>query len=404
MRLMFLILSFISIATPFKNGEHEWYTSISSNVTRKLRKILHTINGDIVGIGYELNSQDVAHLLFARLDKYGNIKCVKVDTVYYEDFAFTIVELPDGKFLWAGGMRNSSNEWYRPAYGVIDSIGNPIWTFSIDSLDTFLGDYIKDAALTPENNVIMITRYGYIIITTLDGNLVTLKPVPPSSWDYGWDAAWYFYKIYRTPYNDFIIIGERDSDRVTYWYQYSKAAIVRVNSLGDTLWARVFDNLPYADSGYTNTFFFTGSMAMNRRVVLSGMIADTEWSQKKAMVCSIDLSTGDTIRCNFFEIPTWLNEIATIRNINFERYIVLSSYQQNKIAHAKLFVLNSNLEKEYTFEYVFPCPASLVGFPTNMIQMPDGGYVFAMFGDSTGGSPGMRVIKPDPGFFCGFTF
>ncbi|GEM_PF-5884606 len=396
MFFIFLLLSFNDISKSTKFGEHSWYTSVYSSSTKlKVRKIIHTLNGDIAGIGYT-----PLHTLFVRMDRYGNLKNVKIDTAYYMDFALTLVELPNRNFIWAGGMLLDSNSSYLyPAYGAIDSSGNLLWAHYVDSIQ---GDYIKDAALTSENNIIMITKYGHVIVISPDGDLLAIKEVPPSSWDPGYDATWYFYKIYKTVYNNFLLIGERDSG---YNWEYSKAAIINVNSEGDTIWTHVFNSLPYEDNGYTNSFFSSAATVTNGNIVLVGGIADTSWSSVKTMIIVMDLYTRDTIRTNFFDYFKWPEEIAMLRTINDERYIILSSYQDNYTVYANIFSISSDLSIKYNFRYAFPSsPRADFILPTNLIQMSDGGYVFAVYGDNIDGHIGTRFIKPDPGFFLGPSF
>lgn len=180
------------------------------------------------------------------------------------DYGYDIKRLSDGGYIMVGSTRSFGNG-NKDLYAVrTDSLGGVVWTRTVGGTGD---DNARGVTLAPDGGFVICgttDSYGagytdmYIVKLDASGNVSWTKTFGGTAGDVG--AG-----IIMTPDNGFLAIGSTGS----FGSGYSSIYVVRINSAGDSLWARTYGGTR-ADFGHGLTNAVDGGYVLVGRTASFG--------------------------------------------------------------------------------------------------------------------------------------
>jgi hypothetical protein len=213
--------------------------------------VIEIAGGDIFMGGYSdsLTQNGSYDACLTRLDKFGNLKWIKHYASVENDYGLYMTRLRDGSFFMVGEVNTGNGNGIDALLLKLDTAGNLIWrksfggagAQSLQYVDTIVGGEIiacgYAASPTGDNEVLVVKM-------DTSGNIVWQKLHGGNQTDYA-DG------VHQTPDGGYILSAVTSS----FGGGSTDGWLLRLNSLGDTLWTRTSGD-QYA-GGCQGTFLLT---------------------------------------------------------------------------------------------------------------------------------------------------
>lgn len=373
------------------------------------RSIIEVDSGYVVVGGSKVNLRTYINISY--IDSIGELQISKNygDSLHfhYHGLSNALTKTSDGGFALAGSKIRISDEAGGTFLLRFDENLDTLWS------KTFLFDTFQSAAYqckqTNDNGFIIVGARDLnavphleilLIKTDLNGNIEWEKQYGDASLDKTGT------RVLEAPDGGYLIggwIGDNSKTGSGDWY------ILKVDSLGNFEWDRSYGSEDYND--YEVLFM---EMTHDSCYLLSGYIVKSSTSGmnfSKGRIIKID-SLGETIWDKEYDQANY-EGTAILAAIELDNHDILAvgNYQESDF-EATLFRLTPDGDTIWrrTFDYGLPLDGSLGYIPT-IIQTRDKGFALAGYGMFSDLVPSqqMWVIKTDscgydvPGFSCGGT-
>jgi hypothetical protein len=224
-------------------------------------------------------------LLLVRIDSVGNTRWIKAYGGPATDWGYAVQETPDSGFVAAGRTASFGNGAFDMYLIRTDSIGDTLWTRTYGgSAD----DYCYSLCHTAGGGYVLV---GFTLSFGQQGDVycVRINENGDTLWTrtYGGSAADDGVSVQQTTDSGFIIAGHTHSFGIGT-PSYCNVYLIKTDSLGDTLWTRVYgilsDDYVYSvrqtiDQGYIITSSYGGGPQI-ARLTKTDSLGNELWSKE----------------------------------------------------------------------------------------------------------------------------
>jgi len=217
-------------------GSPIWARSLGANTSHYGTQIEPALDNGIIVAGVGIDAQSLSHALLLKTSGNGTFEWSKWYTI--EGIGTTgldVVATSDGGYL-LGGEYLSGIHYARRMFVVkTNSTGDTLWTWNfgvVDSIATYFGSLIE----TSSGDIMICgsssadTRDALLIKLDANGNMISCKGIGSIKAERGKE-------VIETSDGGYAMLGEAEGNNVVFGALY----IVRMNSQGDTLWTRTYD-------------------------------------------------------------------------------------------------------------------------------------------------------------------
>ena len=302
-QLLWCIDSFVLRNPPLRQAPKRWWQLLNHNKMKTLLTIF------MVLIASVLNGQVLFNKTYSKP---------------FWDYADAVIERKDGNYLVAGSSRSQSNSDYDVNILLVDSLGTLIWDKYIGQPGRYEFGY--SLIETNDNNFLIAGRVNnsnpYLLKFNSTGNLIWDREYISSSWSEGFsigetidsnyffikpdlattlyiinsqgDSLWakkydngIYHSIISTSDNGFILAGKTKTIN-----EDNDISLFKINSVGDSLWMKTFGGngeddamavQQLADNGYLVAGIYDPQIVDGESatyIIRTNTIGDTLWTQK----------------------------------------------------------------------------------------------------------------------------
>ncbi|HEX2962564.1 MAG: T9SS type A sorting domain-containing protein [Ignavibacteria bacterium] len=232
-----------------KYGDSVWTKTYTFKKSVSPGQILQTEGGEFIISGCLAQDTTPPLNLLIRTDSKGDTLWTRTYGKVSSWGRNNLLQLKNGSFILSGIFDSTYNEYY-PTIIKIDNNGLVKWAKRYTQIINRMSTGITE---TPENGFMLALEGSAILKTDSLGNLLWHKYLierDPTMEDGGAD----FDLITRTQDNGYYLIGNRTVKHKTASDLEHHLMVIKLNSEGDTLWAKKLGRLDDTDWGY-GTFY-----------------------------------------------------------------------------------------------------------------------------------------------------
>jgi hypothetical protein len=225
-------------------GDTLWTGIYGNSGDDRGMSIQQTVDGEYIIVGHTNSYGNSTQVYLIKTDSLGDTLWTKTFGGTLHDRGYSVQQTQDGGYVICG--EGNSNLDYDPVYLIkVDSLGDTMWTKTYG--DAY--DEGRSVQQTQDGGYIIAGIQAFLGI---DIYLIKTDSIGDTLWSkyYRWQDASKGYSVHQTQDGGYIVAGWALKMVGTIEYQYSY--IVKTDSLGDTLWTRIYGDGTNTIDGFRN--------------------------------------------------------------------------------------------------------------------------------------------------------
>lgn len=225
-------------------GDTLWTRVYGESGDDRGMSVQQTVDGDYIIAGHTNSYGNSTQVYLIKTDSLGDTLWTRTYGGTLHDRGYSVQQTLDGGYIICG--EGNSSLAYDPVYLVkTDSLGDTVWTKTYG--DAY--DEGRSVQQTQDGGYIIA---GFQSFLGIDVYLIKTDSIGDTLWSkyYRWQDASEGYSVQQTLDGGYIVAGWALRMEGTNEYQYSY--LVKTDSLGDTLWTRIYGNGTNMIDGFRN--------------------------------------------------------------------------------------------------------------------------------------------------------